>query len=177
MVVALGHTNANNAQIDAAIRSGAKMCTHLGNGSLGMMPRHDNIIQRLLARDELVACFIPDGIHLPPVLGQAGRSPSGQAQAPDRPHHRRDRRGGRASPGPFYIQSGKRTVRVVRDRRGLIEFPGHPGYFFGSSLTLDVGVANVARWTEFSEAVAWDWASRRPAEIVGIRLPRIAVPA
>ncbi len=32
------------------------------------MHRHDNVIQRLLARDELIACFIPDGIHLPPFV-------------------------------------------------------------------------------------------------------------
>ena len=66
VVVSLGHTNANNEQIDAAIRAGALLCTHLGNGSRALMPRHDNIIQRLLARDELIASFIPDGIHLPP---------------------------------------------------------------------------------------------------------------
>ena len=30
------------------------------------MHRHDNIIHRLLVRDEPVACLIPGGIHLPP---------------------------------------------------------------------------------------------------------------
>lgn len=30
--------------------------------------RHDNVIQRLLSRDELIACLIPDGLHLPPFV-------------------------------------------------------------------------------------------------------------
>src|SRR5690606_1232946 len=60
--VSLGHTNANDAQIDAAIGAGARFCTHLGNGVPLTLHRHDNVVQRLLARDELTACFIPDGI-------------------------------------------------------------------------------------------------------------------
>ena len=174
VVIALGHTNASHEQIDQAIRAGAKVCTHLGNGCLALVPRHDNIIQRLLARDELIASFIPDGIHIPPfVLKNFLR-----AKRKDRIILTTDAVAAAAAPpGPFYMQRGKKLERVICDRQGRIDFPGHPGYFFGSSLTLDAGVANVARWTEFSEATAWDWASRRPAAIVGIRLPRIAVPA
>jgi len=63
--VSLGHTDASEAQIDAAIRAGARFVTHLGNGSPTWMHRHDNAVQRLLARDELTACLIADGIHLP----------------------------------------------------------------------------------------------------------------
>jgi N-acetylglucosamine-6-phosphate deacetylase len=66
--VSLGHTNADERAIDGAIRAGATLCTHLGNGCPGDLPRHNNIIHRLLARDELIACFIPDGIHLPPFV-------------------------------------------------------------------------------------------------------------
>jgi N-acetylglucosamine-6-phosphate deacetylase len=71
------------------------------------------------------------------------------------------------------MQRGKKMMRYVCDRKGMIALPGHPGYLFGSSLTLDKGVANISRWTEFSGDTAWDWASRRPAELLGIRLPRI----
>ena len=66
MRISLGHTNATESHIDEAIRAGATLCTHLGNGCPAQLHRHDNIIQRLLARDELTACLIPDGIHLPP---------------------------------------------------------------------------------------------------------------
>src|SRR5260221_5261814 len=66
VVVSLGHTDAGEAQIDAAIRAGAALVTHLGNGVPQTLHRHDNVIHRLLARDELIACLIPDGVHLPP---------------------------------------------------------------------------------------------------------------
>ena len=68
--VSLGHTDASDHEIDRAIQAGARFCTHLGNGVPAVLPRHNNIIQRLLARDELTAFFIPDGIHLPPAVLQ-----------------------------------------------------------------------------------------------------------
>ena len=64
--VAIGHSDASEAEIDTAITAGLTLCTHLGNGVPMHLPRHDNIIQRLLARDELTAAFIPDGLHVPP---------------------------------------------------------------------------------------------------------------
>ena len=66
VAVSIGHSNASDADIDAAIDAGASLCTHLGNGVPETLRRHHNVIQRLLCRDELTACFIPDGIHLPP---------------------------------------------------------------------------------------------------------------
>src|SRR5690606_19381238 len=66
VAVSLGHTDASDSEIDRVIAAGARLCTHLGNGCPGEMHRHNNITQRLLARDELIACFIPDGIHVPP---------------------------------------------------------------------------------------------------------------
>ena len=68
--VAIGHSGASDVDIDVAIHAGARFCTHLGNGVPAMLHRHDNVIQRLLARDELYACFIPDGIHVPPFMLQ-----------------------------------------------------------------------------------------------------------
>src|SRR5437867_7491142 len=42
MVVALGHTGARGTRIRDAIRSGARLSTHLGNGCHALLPRHDN---------------------------------------------------------------------------------------------------------------------------------------
>ena len=53
VVVALGHTAAKSASIQAAIAAGARLSTHLGNGSHAMLPRHDNYIWEQLAADEL----------------------------------------------------------------------------------------------------------------------------
>ncbi len=69
--VAAGHCNPTLEAIDAAIDAGLSMFTHLGNGCPGELPRHDNIIQRVLSRAErLWISFIADGVHVPwPALG------------------------------------------------------------------------------------------------------------
>src|SRR5262249_51041292 len=65
IVISLGHTNANGAQIAAAASAGATMSTHLGNGAHAILQRHPNYIWEQLAEDRLMASFIVDGIHLP----------------------------------------------------------------------------------------------------------------
>ena len=66
VTVSIGHTNANGEQIDAAIKAGATMSTHLGNGAHHVLPRFPNYIQEQMAADELCAGLIVDGIHLTP---------------------------------------------------------------------------------------------------------------
>jgi N-acetylglucosamine-6-phosphate deacetylase len=66
IVVSAGHTNASLDDLKAAIDAGLTMVTHLGNGCAAVMPRHDNIIQRVLSlREKLWLCFIADGAHIP----------------------------------------------------------------------------------------------------------------
>ena len=65
VTVAIGHTNASEADIRNAVSAGATMSTHLGNGAHQTVPRHDNYIVHQLAADELCAGLIVDGIHLP----------------------------------------------------------------------------------------------------------------
>ena len=65
-VVALGHTNADTSRIKDAIRAGATMSTHLGNGSHQVIARFPNYILDQMASDELCAGLIVDGIHLDP---------------------------------------------------------------------------------------------------------------
>ena len=64
VVVSIGHTNADGAQIADAVSAGATMSTHLGNGAHMTMRRHPNYIWDQLAEDRLTASFIVDGIHL-----------------------------------------------------------------------------------------------------------------
>ncbi|WP_306120142.1 MULTISPECIES: amidohydrolase family protein [unclassified Roseitalea] len=63
---AIGHSGATPEQIDAAVRAGARLSTHLGNGAAAELPRHPNLIWSQLAADALMASFIADGHHLPP---------------------------------------------------------------------------------------------------------------
>ncbi|MFD0693495.1 N-acetylglucosamine-6-phosphate deacetylase [Paenibacillus sp. GCM10027628] len=65
VVVSIGHTSANSQQILDAIAAGASLSTHLGNGAHLSLPRHPNYIWEQLANDNLSACVIADGFHLP----------------------------------------------------------------------------------------------------------------
>jgi N-acetylglucosamine-6-phosphate deacetylase len=63
--VSLGHTDASHQQIEVAVRAGARLSTHLGNGLALRLDRHPNPLWSQLAEDRLSASFIADGHHLP----------------------------------------------------------------------------------------------------------------
>jgi len=65
VVVAIGHTAAKSETIRKAVAAGARLSTHLGNGSHSVIPRLKNYIWEQLAADELMAGMICDGFHLP----------------------------------------------------------------------------------------------------------------
>ena len=66
VVVSAGHCNPSLEQLKASIDAGLKMFTHLGNGCPQYLPRHDNIVERVLSlSEELWVCFIGDGVHVP----------------------------------------------------------------------------------------------------------------
>lgn len=158
--VAIGHSNASAAQIDAAIAAGLSLCTHLGNGVPLQLDRHDNIVQRLLARDELYAAFIPDGIHLPPhVLKNFVRAKprpkvlfSTDAMAA-------------AGAGPGRYRIAHLMTEVGAD--GIVRQPGETRYFAGSSLTMDAAATNVTAMTGWTPAQARAACSSRVAEYLG----------
>lgn len=161
--VSLGHTNASEAQIDEAIRAGARFCTHVGNGTPLEMHRHDNVVQRLLARDELIACLIPDGIHLPPfALKNFFRAkPAGRVLFTTDAMS-----GAGAPPGRFTI--GRHTIEVGADR--VARVPGAKN-FAGSTLAPDEGVRNCARYLGLSMEAATILWSDTAATAFDITLP------
>jgi N-acetylglucosamine-6-phosphate deacetylase len=64
--VSAGHCNPTLDQLKASIDAGLSLATHLGNACPIELPRHDNVIQRLLSlSDRLHFGFIADGIHVP----------------------------------------------------------------------------------------------------------------
>lgn len=65
ITVALGHCEPTDEEIDEAIKAGAKLSTHLGNGSSATLPRLKNHIWKQTAEDSLIAGIITDGFHLP----------------------------------------------------------------------------------------------------------------
>ena len=68
IIVSIGHSMAGSDHIKKAIEAGATLSTHLGNGVPLLLQRHPNIIWDQLASEELYACIITDGIHIPDSL-------------------------------------------------------------------------------------------------------------
>jgi len=64
LVVTLAHHNGNPEQIDQAVRAGAKLSNHLGNGCANEINRHHNPLWPQLANDGLSISIIADGSHL-----------------------------------------------------------------------------------------------------------------
>lgn len=161
--VAIGHSNASDSEIDHAIMAGARFATHLGNGVPGVLPRHDNVIQRLLARDELYACFIPDGIHLPPfVLRNFVRAkPAGKVLFTT------DAMAAAGAPAGEYRTGGKR-FRVGPDR--IVRDTGPGGGFAGSALAPSRGVELTAHYLGLTPGAARDLWSRAPLTAFNISL-------
>ncbi len=65
VIAAIGHSAASPEIIRDAIHAGARLSTHLGNGSHSVVPRLKNYLWEQLADDELSASIIADGFHLP----------------------------------------------------------------------------------------------------------------
>ncbi len=160
VVVALGHTGASGACIRAAIGAGARISTHLGNGSHAMLPRHENYLWEQLADDRLWASMIADGHHLPAgvmrcvvrvktsarLILTCDASPL--AGSP---------------PGKYRMWGDDFEVLPI----GKIVVAGTP-YLGGSWAFTDLCVGNVVKLGEMSLADAIDLASNRPRELLGL---------
>ncbi len=160
--IGLGHTNASEETIDLAVRAGATLATHLGNAVPSQLPRHDNVVQRLLARDELIACLIPDGIHLPPfVLRNFFR-----AKKKGSVFFTTDCMAAAGAPPGLYTV-GPHSMEVGED--GVVHLPGDDR-FAGSSLTMDRGLENIMAWLSLDRTDAVGMCSTLPAKHFGIDL-------
>jgi N-acetylglucosamine-6-phosphate deacetylase len=65
VLISIGHSMANTEQIRKSVQAGASLSTHLGNAVPLLLPRHPNLIWDQLATEELYACIITDGLHIP----------------------------------------------------------------------------------------------------------------
>jgi N-acetylglucosamine-6-phosphate deacetylase len=68
VIPAIGHTAADPEILHKAVAAGARISTHLGNGSHANLPRLRNYVWEQLAQDGLHAGLICDGFHLPPAV-------------------------------------------------------------------------------------------------------------
>jgi N-acetylglucosamine-6-phosphate deacetylase len=165
--VAIGHTSATPPQIGEAIRAGATLATHLGNGCPQMMPRHPNVIWELLAADALLASVIVDGHHLPPATVKAMI----RAKGSDRTILVTDAMAAAGCAWSATASAERRYtiggVECELGADGRVSLPGTP-YLAGSSLTMDRAVANTVRFTGLSIDAVIPMASTIPATYMGM---------
>jgi N-acetylglucosamine-6-phosphate deacetylase len=147
-IVALGHTAAHRAEIVDAVAAGATLSTHLGNAAARIQHKFDNPILAQLAEDGLAACFIADGLHVPPFALKAMIRAKGFFS---RSILVTDATAAAASPAGRYEFAG---MTIDRTPAGEVRAPGSLA-LAGSALTLDQAVRNIARWgiAEAGEAI------------------------
>jgi N-acetylglucosamine-6-phosphate deacetylase len=158
--VAIGHTAATPEQVREAVRAGATLSTHLGNGCAQMLPRHPNFLWEQLAADELVASLIVDGHHLPPATVKS----MVRAKTPGRVVLVTDAIAAAGQP-PGEYQLG--ALRVRLDENGRVAVPGQSN-LAGSALSMDRAVGNTVRFAGVALEEALAMASTRPAAYLGV---------
>ena len=157
VVTSIGHTRATREQIDDAVRAGATLSTHLGNGADAMLPRHPNYIWEQLAEDKLAASFIVDGHHLPDSFLRVALRAKGiersvlvtDAVMP-----------ALCPPGNYRL--GEVDVELKDDQRVVLKGGTR---LAGSSLRMDVAISNVMRMAGLSLTEAIAMATVNPARV------------
>jgi N-acetylglucosamine-6-phosphate deacetylase len=158
---AIGHTAASPEQVRDAVRAGATLSSHLGNGCANTIPRHPNFLWEQLAADELMASLIVDGHHLPPATVKTMI----RAKTASRVVLVTDAIAAAGQP-PGEYQLG--SVKVRLDESGRVAIPGAPN-LAGSALSMDRAVANTVRFAGVSLEEALAMASAQPARYLGVK--------
>ncbi|MCL6516654.1 MAG: amidohydrolase family protein [Alicyclobacillus sp.] len=167
--VAIGHTAAGSDQITAAVRAGATLSTHLGNGAHPVLPRHPNYIWDQLACDDLWASVIADGFHLPDAVLKVFLRAKGErvflvSDVVDL---------GGLAPGRYTTHIGGDVVLTPEGKLHLVH---QPELLAGSVQSLRQGVGNLVAKGLCSLADAWGMASVRPADYLGLPVARDIAP-
>lgn len=165
VVVAIGHTAADRDAIRAAVDAGARLSTHLGNGSHAVLPRHDNYIWEQLGEDRLSASLICDGFHLPPCVVKS----MVRAKQPERIVLTCDAGNLAGCPPGRYCEWGQ-EFEVLENGKIVVagtEFLG------GSGVFTEVCVANAVAFAGIPAIEAIRMASSRPRQLLGLSVPGI----
>ncbi len=159
VAVALGHTAADAAAIADAAARGARLSTHLGNGTPRMLHKHDNVIVHQLGDDRLMASFIADGYHVRPAVLKSYL----RAKEVSRSILVTDAVAAAVAP-PGDYRLGRVAVR--RGEAPVVTVPGTSD-LAGSALTLDRAARNVLAWTDYRFDDVFAMARANPGRLLG----------
>ena len=157
--IAIGHTAATRAQIEAAAAAGARLSTHLGNGIGHLLEKNENPLFAQLGEDRLSASFIADGIHIPPYMLRLYIRAKGLSRTiliTDATA------GAAAAPGLYTLGD----VQIEKSPEGTVREPGSP-YLGGSSATMDAVLRNAMAWLPATFNAALGMARVNPLRLLG----------
>ena len=160
ILCAIGHTAADEGQLEACIAAGARLATHLGNGSASLLDRLRNHIWQQAADDRLAASIICDGYHLPSSVVKVLSRTKGKellvliSDACSMT--------GRI-PGDYRWGS----VEVEVEKSGRIVLKGTP-YLSGAGFLLDWDIPRYIEYTADSLAHAVSLCTRNPRRLLGL---------
>jgi N-acetylglucosamine-6-phosphate deacetylase len=157
LAVGIGHCSPEPDIVDQAVRAGAKISTHLGNGTHQLLDRHKNYLQKQLAHDGLMASIICDGLHMPDyfvknLVRAKGRSKVILISDATAASY--------APPGRYSLGD----LAVEADADGALRLAGTP-YLTGSTLSMDRAVGNCAKFAGIPLASAIKMATVNPARL------------
>jgi N-acetylglucosamine-6-phosphate deacetylase len=166
-IVAIGHSAANAEAVAMAVRAGARMSTHLGNGIPQVLPKLDNTLFAQLAERELSASFIVDGIHLPQPALKAMIRAKGTARS----ILVTDAVSAAATKPGIYEFAG---MTIEHGTDGSVRSPGGRT-LAGSAITMDAAIRKMVEWdiADAREAIAM--ASAHPFDLIAPALQRHGV--
>lgn len=152
VIVSIGHSLADTSQIKKAVQAGARMSTHLGNGIPLQLQRHPNMIWDQLAEDDLYACIIADGIHIPDAFIKVVRKIKGNNTmiVSDATCF------AGMVPGEYRMHIGG---DVVLDKNKRVSLKGEPGLLAGAAKSLLENVETLLDHQLCSLGAAWQMAS------------------
>ena len=158
ILVSIGHTNATHSQIQEAVKAGARLSTHLGNGMHGIIARHPNYLWSQLAAENLSATIIADGFHLPAEVIQVFKKVK---------NHKlmlvSDSVALAGMPAGDYEAAVGGKVTLTPD--GKLHLFGNPKTLAGSAMNLLQGVNFLVKNQLSDISEAWQMASIRPERL------------
>lgn len=165
-MIAIGHCNPDSDTIREAVKRGATIVTHFGNGAAPMIPRFKNPFWEFLANPGLSLGLVGDSFHLPPEVVQVAIRQKGHN------HCFMVSDANRSAGLPPGIYEGIGGSRRVLEPNGFLHVENSE-ILSGSSCQQDRCVEFLVNDVNFSFESAWQQCSTIPANIVGIKLPEL----
>lgn len=164
--IALGHCNPDTAAIREAVKRGATIVTHFGNGAAPLIPRFKNPFWEFLANPGLSLGLVGDGFHLPPEVVQVAIRQKGYDNCFVVSDANRS-----AGLPPGCYESFNGSKRIL-EPNGFLHLENSE-ILSGSSCQLDHCVEFLINEVGFTFESAWRQCSIIPANIIGIKLPEL----